>query len=96
VFAFAYLGGIACISGAVSAGALVPGGIVFVTLQTVFKVPPEFTLILGALAVIAAAILNPEGIAGGLTARLRAIPARRRVPSAPLPRVGARASVGTE
>ena len=48
VFAFAYLGGIACISGAVSAGALVPGGIVFVTLQTVFKVPPEFTLILGA------------------------------------------------
>lgn len=69
VFAFAYLGGIACISGAVSAGALVPGGIVFTILQTVFKVPAEFTLILGGLAVIATAIVNPEGVAGGLTAR---------------------------
>jgi branched-chain amino acid transport system permease protein len=70
VFAFAYLGGIACISGAVSAGALVPGGIVFLTLQTVFKIPPEFTLILGALAVIATAIFQPEGVAGGLELRL--------------------------
>ncbi len=70
VFAFAYLGGIACVSGAVSAGALVPGGIVFTILQTVFKVPPEFTLILGGLAVIATAIFNPEGVAGGLRARL--------------------------
>jgi branched-chain amino acid transport system permease protein len=95
VFAFAYLGGIACISGAVSAGALVPGGIVFVILQTVFKVPPEFTLILGALAVIAAAILNPEGIAGGLTARLRGLPTGRRVSSAPLPRVGVQPSGGS-
>ena len=46
-------------------------GVVFVILQTVFKVPPEFTLILGSLAVIATAVLNPEGVAGGLTARLR-------------------------
>jgi len=70
VFAFAYLGGIACISGAVSAGALVPGGIVFTILQTVFKVPPEFSLILGGLAVIAMAIFNPEGVAGDLRMRL--------------------------
>ena len=28
--------------------------------------PPEFTLILGGLGLITTAILNPEGIAGGL------------------------------
>ena len=77
VFAFAYLGGIACISGAVSAGVLVPGGIVFTILATVFKVPPEFTLILGSLAVIATAILNPEGVAGGIRARLARLPRLR-------------------
>ena len=41
VFAFAYLGGIACISGAVTAGLLVPGGVIFYVLQTWFKVPPS-------------------------------------------------------
>jgi branched-chain amino acid transport system permease protein len=66
VFAFAYLGGIARVSGAVTAGLLVPGGIVFTTLQTVGKVPPEFTLIVGGVAVIATAILNPQGVAGGI------------------------------
>jgi branched-chain amino acid transport system permease protein len=88
VFAFAYLGGIACISGAVTAGTLVPGGIVFTILQTVFKVPVEFTLILGGLAVIATAIFNSEGIAGGLTTRVRRIVPR--VTAAPIPVPGAR------
>jgi branched-chain amino acid transport system permease protein len=92
VFAFAYLGGIACISGAVSAGALVPGGIVFTVLQTVFKVPPEFTLILGGLAVIATAILNPEGVAGGVTGRLRRRVARVRAPRSRVPTVGVQPS----
>ncbi len=71
VLAFAYLGGIACISGAVTAGMLVPSGIVFTILQTVFKVPSEFTLLLGGLALIVTAIMNPEGIAGGFNAKLR-------------------------
>lgn len=89
VFAFAYLGGIACISGAVSAGALVPGGVVFTILQTVFKVPSEFTLILGGVAVIATAILNPEGVAGGLTARLKRGVVRARAPRDLVARVSA-------
>ena len=93
VFAFAYLGGIACISGAVSAGALVPGGIVFVILQTVFKVPPEFTLILGGLAVIATAIFNPEGVAGGFdAARCGARVAHPRARPAAVRRVGVQPS----
>lgn len=96
VFAFAYLGGIACISGAVSAGALVPGGIVFTILQTAFKVPPEFTLILGGLAVIATAILNPEGVAGGLTTRLRRLALHVRAPRAALARVGVQPSGGSQ
>jgi branched-chain amino acid transport system permease protein len=94
VFAFAYLGGIACISGAVTAGLLVPGGVIFVTLQTVFKIPPDFTLILGSLAVIVTAILNPEGIAGGVGARLRqrarrSASAPDRTAKAPAPAVAA-------
>jgi branched-chain amino acid transport system permease protein len=64
--AFAYLGGIACVSGAVSAGFLVANGVVFTILAEVFGVPPEFTLILGGLGLITTAIANPEGVAGGI------------------------------
>ena len=92
VFAFAYLGGIACISGAVSAGALIPGGIVFVILQTVFKVPPEFTLILGAIAVIATAIFNPEGVAGGFRTRVARPTSRIRARRPAVRRVGVQPS----
>ena len=65
-FAFAYLGGISGVSGAVAAGFLVPGGAVFVLLDSLFGIPPEFAPILGGLGLILTAILNPEGIAGGL------------------------------
>lgn len=78
--AFAYLGGIASVSGAVAAGFLVPAGIVFTILQTVFKVPPEFTLILGGLGLIVSAVLNPEGIAGGV--RLQLLARRKRAETA--------------
>ena len=71
VFAFAYLGGIACISGAVTAGLLVPGGIVFYILETDLHISPDFTLILGSLGVIVTAVLKPEGIAGGVVVSLR-------------------------
>ncbi len=84
-FAFAYLGGIACISGAVTAGLLVPGGVIFYTLQSVFHMPPEFTLILGSLGVIVTAVLNPEGIAGGVIGRLRGRARRSGTSRAPTP-----------
>ncbi len=71
VLAFAYLGGISCISGAVTAGMLVPSGVLFTILQRNFHVPDTFTLILGGLALIVTAVRNPEGIAGGFNAKLR-------------------------
>ena len=64
-FAFAYLGGISGVSGAVAAGFLVPGGIMFTMLDSVFGIPGEFAPILGGIGLILTAILNPEGIAGG-------------------------------
>ena len=64
--AFAYLGGISSVSGAIAGGFLVPGGLVFTFLQSVVGIDPgEFTLILGGLGLIIAAIHNPEGISGG-------------------------------
>lgn len=78
ILAFAFLGGIACVSGAVTAGLLVPGGIVFVTLETVFHVPSEFTLILGGLGLIVTTVRTPEGIAGGIIGARRRRHRRRR------------------
>ena len=65
-FAFAYLGGIASVYGAISGGFLVAGGLVFTFLAEVLHVPNEFTLILGGIGLIVAAINNPEGIAGAV------------------------------
>jgi branched-chain amino acid transport system permease protein len=84
-FAFAYLGGIASVSGAIFGGLLVAGGLSFTFLQNVLHVPPEFTLILGGLGLIFTAVQNPEGIAGAVRqARERAVRRRRsRAPSQP-------------
>jgi branched-chain amino acid transport system permease protein len=94
-FAFAYLGGISSVSGAIAGGFLVAGGLVFTFLQQSLGVPSEFTLMLGGLGLIVTAILNPEGIAGGLrrdglrlVARMRA---RRPAANAERPSVRAAA-----
>jgi branched-chain amino acid transport system permease protein len=81
-FAFAYLGGISGVSGAVAAGFLVPGGIMFTMLDSVFGVPGEFAPILGGIGLILTAILNPEGIAGGLRLTMQRWGAARRSPTA--------------
>lgn len=62
--AFAYIGGISSVYGAISGGFLVAGGLVFTFMDRVLGIPQEFTLILGGLGLIFAAIQNPEGIAG--------------------------------
>jgi branched-chain amino acid transport system permease protein len=81
-FAFAYLGGIASVSGAIAGGFLVAGGLTWTFLTNVVGVPGEFTLLLGGLGLIVTAILNPDGIAGqlrsdALTLWSRVRPARR-------------------
>lgn len=75
-FAFAYLGGISRVSGALAGGLLASGGIVFTFLERVVGVPGEFTLLLGGLGLLVTAIVHPEGVAGGLALRFGR--ARRR------------------
>jgi branched-chain amino acid transport system permease protein len=64
--AFAYLGGISSVSGAVIGGCLVAGGIGFTALDQWFGIGPEYTLLLGGLGLVITAVLNPEGISGAL------------------------------
>src|SRR5207244_12799753 len=84
-FAFAYLGGISSVSGAIAGGFLVAGGLVFTFLQQTLGVPSEFTLMLGGLGLILSAILNPGGHAVAVPRRRRPPPARdrRRTPDPP-------------
>jgi branched-chain amino acid transport system permease protein len=67
-FAFAYLGGISSVAGAVVGGTLVSGGLVFTFLANIVGIPSEFTLLLGGLGLIVTAILNPDGQAGRISA----------------------------
>ncbi len=66
LLAFAYLGGITSVTGAVLGGCLVAGGLNFTALQQWFAVPDDYTLLLGGVGLIITAILNPEGIAGAM------------------------------
>ena len=61
--AFAYLGGITAISGAIIGGAFAPLGIGFVLSDRLLNVGSVYTLVAG-LGVILTAIFNPIGIAG--------------------------------
>ncbi len=82
--AFAYLGGLTSVTGAVLGGCLVAGGISFTALDQWFAVPDDYTLLLGGLGLLVTAVLNPEGIAGAVrvsVGRLRM--ARRPVRTAP-------------
>ena len=62
-FAFAYLGGISRVSGAVVGGLLVSGGLVFTFGEQALGIPQEFTLLLGGLGLVVSSIMNPEGLA---------------------------------
>lgn len=90
--AFAYLGGITSVTGAVLGGIIVSGGIYFTALQKWFSISPSYTLLVGGLGLILTAVLNPEGMFGamreiwlGLARRLRGgavAPGRRAAPPA--------------
>ena len=78
--AFAYLGGITSVSGAVVGGLFVANGLAFTALHHFFGLD-GLTNLIGGLGLIATAILNPEGVAGGLGLAARRvanlIPGRR-------------------
>jgi branched-chain amino acid transport system permease protein len=64
--AFAYLGGITTVSGAVVGGLIVSGGVVSLILTSWLHVSAQYTLLIAGLGLITMAIFNPQGIAGGI------------------------------
>jgi ABC-type branched-subunit amino acid transport system ATPase component/branched-subunit amino acid ABC-type transport system permease component len=89
--AFAYLGGITSVSGAVIAGTFAPLGIGFVVLDRNIELGSSYTLFAG-LGLILTAIFNPEGIAGANQKNWKALKARFAKPD---PVDGAASDVAT-
>ena len=75
LLAFAYLGGITSVSGAIVAGTLAPLGISFVIFDRLLDLGNSYGVIAG-LSLILTAILNQEGIAGATRQNLAAISRR--------------------
>ncbi len=74
--AFAYLGGITSISGAIVAGTFAPLGIGFVIFQYFFHNLTDGYLLISGVTLISTAIFNPIGIAGAVRQNVAAV--RRR------------------
>ncbi len=64
LIAFAYVGGITMVSGAIFAGLISVQGLVPYALDTWFGISGNWALLFAGLALIATLIVNPEGIAG--------------------------------
>jgi len=77
--AFTYLGGVTSISGALVAGLLASSGVVFHALDRIGEGSGEWDVTIGGFALVVAAVIYPEGIAG----RLRVALSRRRLAHAP-------------
>ena len=74
--AVAYLGGITSVSGAVTAGITAQAGIAFYGMSRLFDGMGSWEALIGGVLLIVTAILNPEGIAGGI--RLQVAEARAK------------------
>ncbi len=72
----AYLGGITSVSGAVTAGITAQAGIAFYGMSRLFDGLGSWEALIGGVLLIITAILNPEGIAGGI--RLQVAEARAK------------------
>ena len=77
VLAFAYLGGITCVSGAVTSGVVAASGVAFYGLAQVTGRVGQWETLVGGVLLIATAVANPEGIAGTFRARRAAAPPAR-------------------
>jgi len=67
--AVAYLGGITCVSGAVTAGITATSGVAFYGISQATGSLGQWEAFIGGVLLILTAILNPEGIAGGIRAK---------------------------
>ncbi|MDY7102959.1 MAG: ABC transporter permease [Actinomycetota bacterium] len=70
--AFAYIGGITMVSGAVIGGLVATEGLLPYTIEELFNIDGNWTLLVGGLILIFTLIQNPEGIAGTTYRDLRA------------------------
>ena len=64
--AVAYLGGVTSVSGAVTAGIVATSGVAFFATSRLFDAAGAWEVYIGGVFLILTAILNPEGIAGGV------------------------------
>ena len=85
--AVAYLGGITCVSGAVTSGITASAGVSFYLLSRVTDTFGQWEVFIGGLLLILTAILNPEGIAGGIRQQAAAAKRKRemKAEAAPVP-----------
>jgi branched-chain amino acid transport system permease protein len=66
ILAFAYLGGISSISGAVIGGLLVTNGLVLTALDKWVGISSEYSILIGGLGLVLTVVANPDGVAGSL------------------------------
>ena len=74
----AYLGGITSVSGAVTAGITAQAGIAFYGMSRLFDGMGSWEALIGGVLLIVTAILNPEGIAGGIRLQVAAVRATKQ------------------
>jgi branched-chain amino acid transport system permease protein len=66
LIAFAYIGGITTVQGAVIAGMLFTGNLVTICLQTWWGISPSYTTLVAGLLLIAVLVWIPDGLGGAL------------------------------
>lgn len=64
--AYAYLGGISSVSGAVVGGIIVAGGILTTVMTNWLHISDQYTLLLAGIGLIFMAIQNPKGVSGAV------------------------------
>jgi branched-chain amino acid transport system permease protein len=69
--AIAYLGGITCVSGAVASGITAASGVAFYGMAQITGSLGQWEALIGGVLLILTAVLNPEGIAGGIRAKAK-------------------------
>jgi branched-chain amino acid transport system permease protein len=84
LIAFAYVGGITMISGAIFAGLISTSGLVSYALDTWFGLSGNWALLFGGVALIVTLIMNPEGVAGANYKKAQQRRARRALAATPV------------
>lgn len=85
VLAFAYLGGIGRLSGAVIGGTFGAGSITFYALAQLWPGFNTYSLVIGGAALVFTAVKNPEGIAGTPVGKIRRRRRAEAIAAGPVP-----------